>query len=442
MEKGREAHHSPQLLPLLLFFPLLLLYPPPAGLQASPEGPDSHPLPLSPHPSSIGSLHPASRREALIDFLAALQMPEGGFVNFLSDDRISQGISNSYHVVRVLKVVGGLSSIDKEALINFVAASQLPSGALASRPWDKGPDSTGASYAVQILQALDAVDSINREALIDWVMSLYRWEDGGFNDCNGEYSGALWDAAEGLVTLYYLGELDRIDREKTVDYVMRFYRVDGERAGFVWGLSLGADGISFSAAMWGLILLDWLGGDGRVDREKIVNFVMEYYDEESGAFYHTVGGNPVTTLTDTYVCLGVLKSCNALGRVNATRTTEYILSCQGIHGGFRGSTSNFPYREENADSSDDAVRSLEMLGSLQSLEEIIEVAEPYWRGDDEPPPPTDTDQTPPSTPQEFWAGVGLVAGAATIFTVAVAWGLLTHRKRPRRRVRVVRRRRK
>ena len=419
---------------LALLLPLLFIPPLPGNFGLLGVG-EAEALHRDGDGRGVDGSHQTTRRQALIDFLAELQMVEGGFVTTLEQARASANVGDTAWAVGALKVLGGLPAVDTEKIISFVADCQQPNGGFSSDPWSTYASYTELGGAIETLYHLGALDAIDQEAVIDWIMACYRPEDGGFDSRPGVYSDLIWPVADDVAVLDWLGALDRIDREKTIQYVLRFYREDEDGAWFTstqTGQSRSLVGTSN-----GIPLLYRLGALNRINIPKVLNYLMSIYDPKTGVFLTTIGQTRKGVL-----CLELL---GRLDMINATLTTEYVLSCQShLHGSFV--PRPIDVNNSNIEATQccyDGVEVLRMLGTLDALEEEFTVEEePVWTGDDSPPTPYQPPPPPPPGP-EFWAGVGLVAVAGSVFVVVAGYGL-THRRRRRKRIvkrRVLKRRR-
>jgi len=137
------------------------------------------------------SLYTVSRRQAVIDFIAEHQMPEGGFVGSLGEARRGQGVGDCRDAAVALGILGAFDAIDREALINFLVERQLEDGGFEGIIYDRYETILVSCLAVQALDVLGALGRIDGDALGEWVMSCY-WADGSFNNVPIDEYRAGW----------------------------------------------------------------------------------------------------------------------------------------------------------------------------------------------------------------------------------------------------------
>jgi prenyltransferase beta subunit len=121
-------------------------------------------------------LHQTSTRGiAVAEFLAALQMGEGCFVDQLDSPRNSAFLSLTREGVEPLSILNSLSRIDKAAAASYVASCQGIGGAMFATPdAEKNgfqPEMWGADDAVTVLLALSGLSRINCRQLIEWIIA-------------------------------------------------------------------------------------------------------------------------------------------------------------------------------------------------------------------------------------------------------------------------------
>ncbi len=374
---------------------------------------------ISVHAIRYSKAYDTTRHQAIVDFISELQMVDGGFIDNLMEPRSAALLKASKWATLVMSVLDELSAIDEASLISFVVDCEEVDGGFTTSPWETPVDYGTVNGAVETLYHLNALDSINQEATTNWVMDCYRTSDGGFNSQPSSYSSLIWPLYNDIATLNCLGELGRINSALTNQYTLGYYDSDGSVAGF----SVTFEGTrSPSGTINGVSVLHHLGTIGLVSADAIENYLMGFY-EDDGSF--------AGELAHTYSAILSLELLGRLNQVNATLTTEFVLSCQTpMHGGFVNIPSDIdnPVREQLMRCYA-AVEILRALGTLDALGESFTVQEaPVWTGDNTPPTPYTPPVTPPLGP-EFWAGVTLVAVAGGVFAVVVFYGFTRTCKR-------------
>lgn len=330
----------------------------------------------SPNKPSINEnfikVYNTTRKQAIIDFVAALQMKDGGFVSDLIAPEEEEDTCITMDAVYVLAHLNALDAVDKEAIINYVARCQTDDGGFIGTLWwpeETEPDIVDAEVAAYILYQLNAFDKIDRDALLNWILKCYN-EDGGFGCEPGEPSSFI-HTIEGVSALFWLGELNKIDREKTINFILSYYEEDGSFSGF-----FSSDVDTFHA----VLALLRLGALNRIDREKTINFYMSYYDEEEQLFKLEIGA----PLPVNHYPVIVLSLLGGLNRINVSRMVDLILSCQSPwYGGFATSPEDIYEEEEvDVDPTRVAVEMLEALDALDVLNDNFTVKyKPVWHGE-------------------------------------------------------------
>jgi prenyltransferase beta subunit len=366
----------------------------------------------------------STRRTAVADFIAALQMEDGSFVDKLTAPKSLACTSITRRGVEALSVVTSLACINQQTAASYVGACQGSSGAIYASPKDvpNGPhDMWCVDDAVTTLSALNCLDVINTGQLTYWTLACQR-TDGGFNDEPSQTDTAIWNTYCAVRALVGLG--GSFDKSRVVQNVLTYHSGDGGFA--VWA----GDPSDFQATFYGVATLALCGGLGSIDVNLTASYLLGNYRATEGSF----GGYVFYTYSG---CMS-LKLLGRLGLVNATRVGAYILSCQRhTHGGFATSPG---VEFEEIDSSWSAILCLSALGLLPLLNEEFEVLEkPVWTGDgDTTTTTTTTSTTPPIsiTPAELVV-LGIMVGAI-VFFVALA---LVHES-PHKTRKIIRKRRR
>ena len=373
-----------------------------------------------------------TRRNAVIDFLAALQLEEGGFVPYLTASSSNCFLDPAMQGVEALSVVGGIASINKETLTSYVASCQDDNGAMYSSPAQaegRGPpDMWSVDDAVTILSALGRLDAIDTGKLAAWILACQR-EDGGFNDVPGVTDTAIWQTYSAVRALVMLGV--SFSKSKVVQNILTYYHEDG-------GFSIWQDDSSLlQATFYAVTVLALCDGLDGIDVDLTASFVMSHYNSTVCSF-----GYRSPSIFYTYSAVMTLKYLGRLYLVNTTGVAAFVLSCQSHkHGGFKARPDA---ERETVTSCRNAVLCLSALDLLSLLDEEFAVEEePEWTGDEETP----TTTTPTTTFTVGLSDVGVfllvvagVALAVLLMVMAVQYFQYTQRRK-RKKVRRIRRRR-
>lgn len=366
-----------------------------------------------------GGVYTTTRKQALIDFICALQMDDGSFVNRLNDPPPDEpSIYVGCNALPLLSWLDALDRIDLERAVEYCASLQKPDGSICI------PIMVSMRCAVDLLYAAGAIDRIDVEAAVRWILSLQR-EDGGFNNSPFTFSDYVWCTAEAIIALTEL-EAEIPNREKVISYLCSHLREDG---GFA--LYPDCNESSMRGTYWTVLALHYLNALDHIPVDKTAEYVMRGYDEELQTFTpQTLAG-----ICDQYIVLALL---GALDRVNVSAAADLVLSLQSpLHGGFV-SSRKYLYKasKETITGSRSLVEVLFRLGELDRLDEEFTVQErPEWR----PPPPVTP--RPEDVVNWFVAVVILVSPVLFILSIPTYILIKRSRRKGRKAVRIRRRRR-
>lgn len=406
---------------LLLLFLTVTLLPslPPSVIHSSPAI-------VSSSGGKAKEAHVTTREEALLDFIAALQMRSGGFVATLYWDESEESVLEVGAAFEALSILGRFDAIDLEAAIDFVVRCQRDDGSFRWRPYSPYGGLNPTSQALEALYMVGALDRIDGEAAVEWVMACHRSDDGGFNPEPCLVSYDLPSFEEGVRSLYLLGALNRLDREKTINGLMEYY--DGEEGGFSF---VKGGSASHSWTGIGVEALYYVGALDRIDADRVVSFMMRCYDSSSGSW----DGH----LTYTWTMVETLFHLDRIGLLNASATVDFVLSCQSHrNGGF----VILPGEADEEWKQDliatlFAVYILDVLGALDRLgEDFVVEEEPVWQGKLREEEETESTATPQwlRTTMGILIIVGICAPIIITFTY-----VYRPRRRKRKKIRRVKR---
>jgi len=170
--------------------------------------------------------------------------------------------------------------------------------------------------------------------------------------------------ADALLTLKILGALDHVD----VDSALRFIssKQHPKEGGF--GVFYGYDGtplgLDLGSTYYVVRVLKSFDALDRINKTLLVDFVLERYSSSSGAFHELLteaygreyamsafgmefrnalapAAYALPNVISTFLAVSILKDVDALSLINATKTLEWVKSCQSSNGGFKP----YPYAE-------------------------------------------------------------------------------------------------
>ena len=326
--------------------------------------------------------HNITRRQAIIDFVAALQMKDGGFVAWLTESEGAEDLIRVELAVKVLSKLNALNAVNTDKIIDFVAKSQCEDGAFTISPRHVGKresDNVDTSCAAYILYMLNGYDRVDRDAMLNWILKCYREFDtpygkyAVFYDDPSQESGGSIDIVYGVLTLYWMGELGRVDRDALANALLSYYEEDGTFSGGF---------LPYATTYWCLKALLYLGALNKFDeekRERTINYYMSFYNADKG--YFEAGGDP---LADSPHAIQVLSLLGGLDRINRSKMIDLVLSCQSPwYGGFASSPEEiYDESEVHLSSTLGALEILEALDALDVLEENFTVMyKPVWHGE-------------------------------------------------------------
>ncbi|MFW9831802.1 MAG: prenyltransferase/squalene oxidase repeat-containing protein [Candidatus Thorarchaeota archaeon] len=349
-----------------------------------------------------------SRRQAVVDFVTALQMDDGLFVDKLDTYYSERDPVVSSYAVVLLSWLNGLSTITLHNLLDYCIAYQNLDGGFGLTSNDQSTLSA-TLVIIRLMFACNHINDVNQADAINWVYTL-QCEDGGFTNAPpaGTQSGYLWDTTNALEALVKLGEVSFLNHNDIVNHIINRQNSDG---GF--SLSPGEDSSNIGTfyAIKALFLLNELE---RIDIENVTEYVKASYDPGLELIVPlTLAGIHKPYLTLSYL--------GKLDAVNVDEAADFILSLQShLHGAFVSNPEEVDdRREEKIRASHDLIEVLIQLGKEERLNENFEVQEtPVWNELTTPLPPL-----PPEVVVVFIVVFGLI--------LAFSIGFLLYTKKPK-----------
>ncbi|KTG06043.1 hypothetical protein cypCar_00003481 [Cyprinus carpio] len=228
------------------------------------------------------------------DYIAAYGSKKDDYEYTLSEYLRMSGI---YWGLTVMDLMGQLSRMNREEIIEFIKSCQHDCGGI-SASIGHDPHLLYTLSAVQILSLYDSINVIDVEKVVDYVKGLQQ-EDGSFaGDKWGEIDTRFSFCA--VATLALLGKLDEINMDKAVEFVLSCMNFDGgfgcrpdseSHAGQIYCCTgfLSITGqlhklpdVCYS--WWVLASLKIIGRIHWIDKAKLRSFILACQDEETGGF--------------------------------------------------------------------------------------------------------------------------------------------------------------
>ena len=265
---------------------------------------------------------PEQWRQRHIDWLRALQNPDGGFSG-------RAGGSDLYYTgfaLRSLAVLQGLTPETCERTAGFLRKSMIESASVIDL----------FSLLVSCFLAhLGGGPDILADAPSDWpdrvavTLETFRTADGGYAKAPGAISGSTYHS---FLVMLALELLDRqVPRlEELVQFIKSRKRDDG---GYVEIAAMRRSGANPTAA--GVGILQMANALDAASRESVIDFMLELPSEFEGGI-RANGRIPAADLLSTFTGSWTLAQLGAANRLDANAVREYAESCELPTGGFRG----------------------------------------------------------------------------------------------------------
>ncbi|MFW9810204.1 MAG: prenyltransferase/squalene oxidase repeat-containing protein [Candidatus Thorarchaeota archaeon] len=273
----------------------------------------------------LAESYTTSRREAIVDYVMALQAPEGYFHGYLLEpppfdpdgtyatfspvldayetlmyiDSINEldwsetvkfllslidggflnmsknGEPSAYTCWTALTLLPNLgigTEIDVTANAQFVAGLQQINGGFLGKPSNTIPTLVRTYYALDMLRIAGRLELIDLASAQSFVLGCYN-DDGGFgNTLHGESDFNY--APAGILLLDILGLQDELNISWTTDYLLQFWDNDS-------GCDIQADLLFTQRIAWSLWLLD---NENSIDVAKMLQWVFNLQRHEHGEF--------------------------------------------------------------------------------------------------------------------------------------------------------------
>jgi prenyltransferase beta subunit len=291
--------------------------------------------------TSIFSSYTITRRQAVLDYIQALYVPqEGRFYGWLqdtpTDPRIGSypDIYNVYDPYTILKQLGCTGVIDWSNCTNYLISlvNTDPSSAyynLVNLSRSEGaPCTTSCAAAVQLFPDLGLGSYMHDEEIASFIAKCQTSSGGFRDDPYNEISPEMTTTWSALETLSIIGKISSIDTSAALSYVLSCYHADG-------GFSNTPDSDSSPDIVpLGLFCLNILGRPGLIRVQNTTDYLLQYFD--------SAGTMPDGTLVNTERFVWSLDTLGTLDQIDADKMLSWVISCQTHDNGgffpFPGST--------------------------------------------------------------------------------------------------------
>lgn len=258
-----------------------------------------------------------------VAFIEALDKKRDSLAYHLTTHLRMNGV---YWGLTALEILGRPQVLDRQALIDFVLSCwDDEAGGFGSFPGHDAHVHSTLS-AIQILAIKEALDELDSRGMRTRIVKFVL----GLQLANGAIQGDRWGETDtrflycGVSALAHLGELDQLDRQVTIGHILSCHNPDG---GF--GTAPGAE--SHAAQAWVCVgALSILGSLDSIDRDRVGGWLCERQLPNGG-----LNGRP-QKLEDVCYSWWVLSTLSVLGRlhwINANKLSRFILSAQDAEDG-------------------------------------------------------------------------------------------------------------
>lgn len=312
-----------------------------------------------------------TRREAIIDYVGALQAPEGYFHAYLTDpppfdlDHTPATYSPVLDAYYTLRNIDAVDSLDWTETMEFLKSLVNQDTGLLNLSKEDGPDIYTCRAALTFYQDIGADEGIDIDGTANFIAALQQ-ANGGFLAYFGDTHTTILQTYCAIDALRAVHRLYKIDNSKARGFILDCYNEDG---GFGRTTDGESDFIILPAALY---LVDVLGMWEDIDVDQTLSFILQLWDDNKGC-------NLSEELTYTYYLAWSLWIMGRTDAINTENLIQWLLSCQhSLHGEFVGYPDAEPDNERLV-CAFYATRLLSLYDGLDRLEESINVEEsPHW----------------------------------------------------------------
>ena len=220
-----------------------------------------------------------TRRNAIVDYVRALQAPEGYFHAYLQDpppfepDGTVATFSPVLDAYEILNYTDCVDELDWSSTNSFLLS--LVDHGLLNLTSEDGSSGYTCRTALTLFPSLGIDDVIDIDATAEFAAGLQQ-SNGGFLTVPWHTIPTLVDTYFALDTLRIAGRLNLINVASARSYVLGCYKDDGGFSNTLGGES------DFNYAPAGIYLMKILGLQSDLDSNLTTNYLLQYWDNESG----------------------------------------------------------------------------------------------------------------------------------------------------------------
>ncbi len=182
-----------------------------------------------------------------------------------------------------------------------------------------------------------------RQTLIR-TLSLGQNPDGGFLSFSGlvpSSESCLPCTAEALIMSRELNSLEFINVSSAIDYIV------SKQNQATGSFSFGTSPLGLYMNTVCVKALSTFNQLQLINGTKMVELVLDHYNESSGTFYEPEGGSGLpmvllnpdpynqSNIVSTYLAISILDDLESLEVINTSKTIDWVADCIGVDGGFR-----------------------------------------------------------------------------------------------------------
>ena len=220
-----------------------------------------------------------TRREAIVDYVIALQDSDGYFYGYLQcpppfePDGTSATFASVLDAYEALDHIDCLNKLNWSSTIEFLAS--LIDHGMLNLSKDSGPSVFTCRTALTLYSSLGLQEQIDVDSNAEYVAALQQ-SNGGFVSRPGRDSVSLVHSFFALDTLRIADRLAWVNLASARDFVRACHNEDGGFSNI-----LGAES-DFNYAPAGIMLMDILGIRGEMNVSLTSEYLLQYWDNESG----------------------------------------------------------------------------------------------------------------------------------------------------------------
>ena len=279
------------------------------------------------YPVSMAESYTTTRREAIVDYVRALQAPEGYFHAYLADpppfepDHTAPTFSPVLDAYEVLKYIDCVDELDWSNTTEFLLS--LVDHGLLNFSKQSGPTGYTCRAALILFPGLGIDAAIDVEAIAEFAASL-QTDNGGFLTLPRHTIPTLPDTYFAIDALRIAGRLNLLNLAAARSFVVGCYKTDGS-----FSRTLGGES-DLDLAPAGIMLMDILGLQDVLDVNRTTDYLLQFWDNESGCDIYA--GLPYTQrITWSLWLLDKEES------IDTTKLFQWVLGLQRhTHGEFVG----------------------------------------------------------------------------------------------------------